>query len=168
MPRAAGAGGSPEAGERTPPSVFGRLHNTTRRRLHCVMLDLTDRFRIHVDLFPGAFIDPGQVGAAAEGQPVAMALPPGRPARPGTSVQDWLTLIVSEDEANSRLRGLPALGEPAGRQQGNPVAVMSIVERLGLTATDRDAVMAAASAGEWWTVFVSVVTQASARGDYAS
>jgi hypothetical protein len=140
------------------PAVFIRLRNTTDRRLYCVLLDLTDRFRIHADLLPGTFLGPGQVGAAAEGELIVLSLPPDRLVRPGAEVRDWLMLIVAEEEINSTVFALPRLGEPApSRTRG--VALATIVERLGLIATHRDAERATASARDWWTTIVPVVTR---------
>jgi hypothetical protein len=140
------------------PTIFVRLRNTTGRRLFGVLLNLTDRFRIHAGLFPGAFIGPAQVGVAAEGEPVVLALPPGRAVRPGAAVRDWLMLIVSEEEINSALFGLPRLGEPTPAPTRAPIALAGIVERLGRTARDRDIDCQPASARDWWTTIVPVVT----------
>jgi hypothetical protein len=138
--------------------VFVRLRNTHSRRLFCVLLDLTDRFRIHADLFSGAFIGAGEMGAAAEGLPVTLTLPHGRPIRPGASVEDWLMLIVTEEEINSRLFTMPPLGTAAATPRA-PIGVTSLVERLGLAALDRDATPSTATTGDWWTTLIPIVTR---------
>jgi hypothetical protein len=148
------------------PTVFIRLHNTADRRVYCVLLDLTDRFRLHTELLPGTFIAPGHAAAAAEGEPVALSLPPGRAVRPGAQVRDWLMVIAAEEEINSAVFALPRLGEPspdrARGQARGPLALTTIVERLGLTALHRDADRTSTSARDWWTTIVPVVTRVPA------
>lgn len=143
------------------PTVFVRLHNTTERRIYCVLLDLTDRFRVHAGLLPGTFIAPGNIAAAADGEPVTLALPPGRAVRPGAQVRDWLMLIVAEDAINSAVFELPRLGEPSPDRSraASPLAITTIVERLGLTVLHRDADRTHASARDWWTTIVPVLTR---------
>ena len=88
-----------------------------------------------------------------------LSLPPGRAVRPGAEVRDWLMLIVAEEEINSSVFALPRLGEPTLSPTRAPVALATIVERLGLIATHRDADRATASARDWWTTIVPVVTR---------
>jgi hypothetical protein len=95
---------------------------------------------------------------AAEGEPVVLALPPGRAVRPDAAVRDWLMLIVAEEEINSALFALPRLGEPAPPQTRTPIALAGIVERLGRTAMHRDIDCQPTSARDWWTTIVPVVT----------
>lgn len=145
-----------------PPTVFIRLRNTSDRRVYCVLLDLTDRFRLHADLFPGAFIAPRHTAAAAEGEPVVLSLPPGRAVRPGAEVRDWLMVIAAEEEINSAVFALPRLGEPSPERTRAARGLTTIVERLGLTALYRDADRTSTSARDWWTTIVPVVTQVPA------
>lgn len=141
-----------------PPRVFVRLRNTFDRRLWCVLLDLTDRFRIHAKLFPGDFIDAGGVGAALSGKALRAELPPGRPVVPGASVRDWFKLIVAEEQFGSAGYELPRLDEAPTRAT-RPVA-RGILERLGLAATLRDIGDDDEDepAGDWATAVIPVVT----------
>ena len=52
-----------------PPSVFMRLDNIADRPLFCVLLDLTDRFRIHAALFPGEFVEAEIFGTGGRRRP---------------------------------------------------------------------------------------------------
>jgi Caspase domain len=148
-----------------PPSIFIRIDNKSDRRLYCVLLDLTDRFRIHASLFPGSFIEPGASAAAAEGGLIALKLPHDRAVVPGAQVRDWLMLIVSEDRINSDHFALPGitergLTEPSARRlREQPAAMVGVVERLALSARYRDAERASPVARDWWTSVIEVVTR---------
>jgi hypothetical protein len=74
--------------------VFLRLRDTADRPLHCVVLDLTDRFRMHPYLFPGAWVAPG-VACVADGELIELSLPPDREPVPGARGTDWLKVLIS-------------------------------------------------------------------------
>jgi hypothetical protein len=141
----------------TAPTAFIRLRNHTDRRLFCVLLDLTDRFRLHAGLLPGAFVGPRQCAAALAGALVEFALPPDEPVRPGASVRDWLLLLVAETEFSAEPFDLPGLGRPlAGPTRTR--ALTGVLDRLGLLAVHRDVGRPAASAYDWTTRILPVVT----------
>jgi hypothetical protein len=123
-----------------PPSIFIRLRNHAGRRLFCVLLDLTDRYRAHPKLFPGAFIAPGEVGAAFEGRPIPVTLPKDREAAPGAVVKDWFKVIAADEEFSSSAYELPRLDEPGAR---------------GV----RRAPSGAPAGGDWTTSIVGLVTE---------
>jgi hypothetical protein len=142
-----------------PPTVFVRLHNTAQRPLYCVLLDLTDRYRIHAGLFPGAFIAPGHAGAALSGRPVQLSLPAGVEAVPGASVRDWFKLIVAEDEFSSRPFELDRLDARVPATERGPAGLGGILDRLGRIAVHRDVGSAEpAAAYDWTTAMVRVRT----------
>jgi len=106
-----------------PPSIFLRLRNTTDKRLFCVLLDLTDRHRMHAELFPGAYIAAHWAVPAGGAGPITLTLPPNEPVTPGASVTDWLVLLVAEEEFNSDPFSLPACANcprPGPRRSGYP------------------------------------------------
>ncbi|MES9524081.1 caspase family protein [Streptomyces capoamus] len=139
------------------PEVFIRLRNTTDRELYCVLLDLTDRFRIHPGLFPGDWIAPRHTASAAWGRAVTMSLPPGRPAVPGATGTDWLKVLVSEVPFSSQAFDLGRLGEPAATAvRGRPGGYAGVLDRLGLVALHRDADVARPQAGDWTTAILTV------------
>ncbi|SHN38287.1 caspase family protein [Cryptosporangium aurantiacum] len=143
-----------------PPVVFIRLRNRSDRRLYCALLDLTDRYQIHPDLFPGDYLGPGQVGTAVDGRRVQFSLPPGRAATRTAQGRDWLLLLVSDQEFSSAAFRLGRLGEPApDRSRGLP-GLSGVLERLALTALHRDARRESPVAHDWTTSIVEVVTQA--------
>ena len=141
-----------------PPEVFIRLRNTSDRKLFCVLLDLTGRFRIHATLFPGDFIAAGGLGAAVRGGRVRVALPDGYPPEPGRSVRDWLKLFVAEEQFSAEPFELPPLGQPIHETRGG-LAVRGLLERLGRNVVRRD--MAATGdddAYDWATDTVVIET----------
>ncbi|MFF5015029.1 caspase domain-containing protein [Streptomyces sp. NPDC001165] len=96
------------SGRPQEPWLSIRLHNrSATRTLWCVLLNLTDSYAGHTDLYPGHFIGPGHSGFALNDRPVAMSVP-ARRARPGAEVRDWLKLIVTEGELNTVPFHLPA------------------------------------------------------------
>lgn len=98
-----------------PPSIFIRLRNHAERRLYCVLLDLTDRYRVHPKLFPGAYVGAGEAGAALAGRSIPVKLPPERALAPGSEVKDWFKLIAADKEFSSLAFDLPRLDEPPAR-----------------------------------------------------
>jgi hypothetical protein len=100
-----------------PPEIFIRIRNRSPMRLWCVLLNLTDRYRSHAALFPGAFVAPNHTAAAFEGRPVPVKLPASRPVEPGASVRDWCQLIVSDQEIPSLAFHLPPLEEAGLRKR---------------------------------------------------
>ncbi|WP_212988562.1 caspase family protein [Actinoplanes auranticolor] len=146
------------AGGWEPPEIFVRLHNTSDRRLYCVLLDLNSRFRVDHSLFPGDFIGPGRHGAAVSGRRIRAALPDGMRPEPGIRVRDRLKLIVAERQFSAQPFRLPALG--AGPERA-AFDAPDLAERLGAVAAFRDLVDAGAGDGtyDWTTDTVSLVTE---------
>jgi hypothetical protein len=149
----------PQAGGMVAPVVFVRLDNTADRELFCVLLDLTDRFRIHANLFPGDFVKARTKVAAGQGRLIEFAFPPGRQLRGGASVRDWLMLIVSEDRIDAEHFALPRLGEPPLPADRAGIGLPGLIERLALTARLRDADVKPAVAHDWWTSVTNVITR---------
>ncbi|MFD6680171.1 caspase family protein [Micromonospora parva] len=138
----------------TPQTVFIRLHNRSDRRLFCVLLDLTERFRVHAELFPGSFVAPRGRAAALRGRRVVAALPQGEAPEPGARVRDWLKLVVAEEQFGPAPFELPALGAPRGVDRG-PLAVRGFLDRIGRAVQHRDLVASAEDgAYDWTTVTV--------------
>ena len=154
------------------PEVFIRLRNTTGKRLYCVLLDLTDRHRIHADLFPGEYVDRHWTADVGYGAPIAMSLPPDQTLEPGASVTDWLMLLVAEEPFNSEPFALPRLRATArGPARGTDrIGLNGVLDRLGLLATRRDAAPAPRVARDWAVTVVELKTllpgkiDAGARG----
>jgi hypothetical protein len=128
-----------DGGTWVPPSVFIRLRNTTDRKLFCVLLDLTDRHRMHANLFPGEYIEQRWTAEAGNGGPITLTLPPGRPVEPGASVTDWLVLLVAEEPFSSAPFSLPRLREiPKEVSRNTRSGITGVLDRLGLLAVQRD------------------------------
>ncbi|MEU1684794.1 caspase family protein [Micromonospora sp. NPDC005707] len=143
----------------TPPTVFVRLHNRGDRKLFCVLLDLTERFRVHAELFPGDFVAPRGRTAALRGRRVVAALPPGRVPEPGAQVRDWLKLVVAEEQFSPEPFEMPALGGPRGVDRG-PLAIRGFLDRVGRAVQHRDlAASADDGAYDWTTVVVPLTVE---------
>jgi len=125
------------------PRRFIRLRNNTDQPLHCVLLDLTERFRIDAGLFRDGRVDAGTVVAAGEGDPVEFHLPDDTPVQPGLSYRDWLTLIVSTDQVDA----LP-YEQPSLRRDHKEV-----------TPSRRRDARTLARISDWWTTTLAVVTE---------
>lgn len=146
-----------------PPTAFVRLRNTTDDRLYCVLLDLTDQHRMHAELFPGAFVAAHWTAEAGNGRPITLSLPPGRPVEPGSSVTDWLVLLVSQAPFSSDPFSLPRLREvPRGSVRGGRRGITGVLDRLGLLAVRRDADAAPGPALDWAVTVLEVTTRVPA------
>ena len=142
-----------------PPSVFVRLRNTTDRRLFCVLLDLTDRYRMHADLFPGEYVAGHWTAEVGRGGPITLSLPPDRPVERGASVTDWLVLLVAEERFSSDPFSLPRLGEVSRHAvRGVPRGITGVLDRLGVRAVRRDVVPTPAAALDWGVTVVEIRT----------
>ncbi|MET7806635.1 caspase family protein [Micromonospora chersina] len=146
-------------GRWVPPTVFVRIRNDSGRRLYVVLLDITERHRVHAGLFSGDHIAPGHVGAALYGRPVELRLPPGRSADPGATTRDWFVLLAAEEQFSSAPFELPAVDDIWPGRTRAPLAVTGLLGRLGLAAVHRDAAAAQSGACEWLSIAVPVVTK---------
>jgi len=142
----------------TPPAVTVRLVNTTDRRLYCVLLNLTDTFRIHARLFPGEHVAATWTAAAAAGRPITLSLPPGRPIVPGARVTDRLLLLVAEEEFSAEPFLLPRLRDPQPAGKRTAAALTGILDRIGLDVTKREADFDEPAATDWAVQSVEIVT----------
>jgi len=143
-----------------PPEVFIRLHNTSPRRLFCVLLDLAPTFRVHAGLFAGDFIAPGGRGAGAEGRRIRAYLPAGLTPEPGARVRDRLILLVAEQQFSAEPFLLPELGGRLTRAR-SALGSRGLLERIGDTAVRRDLGGAGPDLGnyDWTTESVTLVTE---------
>jgi hypothetical protein len=152
------------AGGLVPPRVFVRLRNTAERRLHCALLDLTDRFEVFTGLFPGGWVGAGVSACAAKGAPIAFGLPEDTALRGGVRVADWLKVLICEEPFGSEVFALPPLGggldpDPTPvPEHGGAYPHRGTLDRLGLAAAARDAPRPD-SARDWSTGVLTVVTR---------
>jgi hypothetical protein len=143
------------------PKVFIRLCNTVDRPLYCVLLDLTDRYRIHPELFPGSLVAPLHTTAVDHGEPIEVSLPPGRQPRPGATSTDWLKLLVAERSFSSAAFSLPRLGEPT-IEPSRSVPLSGVLDRLGSAALHRTR-PDSAPALDWTADVLTVITHVPDR-----
>jgi hypothetical protein len=119
------------------PEIFLRLHNTSDRMLYCVLLDLTPRFKVHAQLFPGDFVAPGESGAALAGRRIRVYFPGDTRPEPGRSITDRLKLIVAEEQFSQQPFLMPALGARIAPTRG-ALGRRGLLERLAGAAVHRD------------------------------
>ncbi|MFF8815436.1 caspase family protein [Streptomyces pactum] len=146
----------------TLPRARVRIHNDSPHRLWCVLLDLTDSYAASPELYEGDFVGPRRQAVALAGAPVDLWLPPDRPFRPGASVQDWLKLLVTENELNTAPFVLPAWSPdaPTARGGGGDGGLLRL-SAPGTRSGSRDmgaGSRPAADPGRWGTALVPVRT----------
>ncbi|MBD0424521.1 caspase family protein [Streptomyces sp. TRM S81-3] len=144
------------------PRARVRIHNDSPYRLWCVLLDLTDSYAADPALYEGDFVGPRRRAVALGGAPVDLWLPPDRPFQPGASVQDWLKLLVTENELNTAPFLLPAWSPdaPATRGAYAPDGPLRFTSP-GPASGSRDmgaGPRPAADPGRWGTALVPVRT----------
>ena len=148
-----------------PPSAFIRLRNTTDQKLFCVLLDLTDRHRMHAELFPGEHVAGRRTADVGRGGPITLSLPSDQPVEPGASVTDWLVLLVAEEPFSSDPFSLPRLGEVAQRAvRSRRGGITGALDRLGLLAVTRDVAPPPGAALDWTVKVVEVTTRVPGGG----
>jgi hypothetical protein len=74
-------------------------------------------------------------------------------------VRDVLKLLVAEEEFNSAPFRLGRLGERTTGTRAGPMAISGMLDRLGLAVMYRDAGRRAASALDWTTSELTIVTR---------
>ncbi|KUJ44745.1 caspase family protein [Verrucosispora sp. FIM060022] len=151
-----------EQGTWRPPTVFVQLRNNSGRKLFFVLLNITERHRVHATLFAGDHVAPGHVGAALYGRAVEFTIPAGDPVQPGARTRDWLLLLAAEEQFSSAPFELPAIEDISADRRRSPLAVAGLLGRLGLAAVHRDAGAAGTGASDWITLAVPVVTEVPA------
>jgi hypothetical protein len=147
------------SGRWVPPRVFIRLRNTTEHDLYCVLLDLTDRFRVHPGLFPGDRIKAGYTAAAARGGAITLRLPTDRAVKPGAFGTDYLKLLISEQPFSCLPFELPGLREPIPGTNRESEVYRAVFGRLGLIAVHRDADPECGPPHDWATTMLPVITR---------
>lgn len=150
--------------EWVPPEVFIALRNTGSRQIYCVLLDMTDRFRSDIGLFPGDLVAPHGTAWAANGEPIAFSLPAGRGLEPGARAADWLKVLIAEEPFNAAPFSLPRLGEPGPPPDPGPgsrgaLALHGVLGRVGRAVAGRGAPESEPAALDWATVILPVVTR---------
>ncbi|HEY9672889.1 MAG TPA: hypothetical protein V6D11_15705, partial [Waterburya sp.] len=94
-----------ENGEWRQPTCRVKLTNTSDESLYCALLNLTDRFGVSAELFPGGgvWLEPGQEAWVLEGKPIYGSVPKELRERGITECKDILKLIVCTAEFDATL-----------------------------------------------------------------
>ncbi|WP_310372474.1 hypothetical protein [Catenuloplanes atrovinosus] len=119
------------------PQIHVRLRNRRGKRLYCVLLNLSGNYRIHARLFPGDFVDPGEIAWAVRGGPIRVGLPRSAPLVPGGRSRDWLKLLVAEEQFGASAFAMPPLGEDVTAAR-DVNGLDGLLDRLGRRAVHRE------------------------------
>ncbi|WP_204294657.1 caspase family protein [Actinoplanes campanulatus] len=141
-----------------PPAIFVRLRNLRDEPLYCALLDLTSMFAVRVNLFPGDFIGPRRLAAAAEGRRLAVHQPDGKPIRPGGRDRTWLKLMVCRTPFSVEQFALPPIGRRSSTSRLASPSLLSAVGRLAVTES-HDAATDPSPTGDaydWWTTMIPI------------
>jgi hypothetical protein len=154
---------SKDGGAWQAPYVWIYLHNDSSRDLYCTLLDLTDRYRCHSRLFPGALLPAGAVTVAFDGRPVDVSVPKERLGAQDSEVLDWMKLVACEQRFAPGGYELPNLdGIIAARSATRAAGPRSVLDRLADRVVTRDAGddgdEASTQAPEWTTALVTLRT----------
>lgn len=98
----------------TPPHRTFRLHNTADQPLYCVLLNLTERFKVAGGLFSSR-IEANATAPVASGEAIYFELPVALANALDVEYRDWLLLIVSTDEIDANPYELDALDNTRSR-----------------------------------------------------
>lgn len=92
-------------GEWQEPQFRVRLKNHSRQRLYCILLDLTETYKITSELLPGGgvWLDPGAETFALAGEPILASVPNELWEQGVIETTDLLKIIVSTDECDATL-----------------------------------------------------------------
>ncbi|MEP7115925.1 MAG: hypothetical protein ABI862_21850, partial [Ilumatobacteraceae bacterium] len=109
------------------PNVFMHLMNTSDRDLHVALLDLTDRLECDV-LYQTKKLAAGTEDNVNEkGGPMKLSLSAGVDPVPGARTQDWLKIIVSENEFGANAFKLDAIGEQSRSVGAAPSNMLELI-----------------------------------------
>ena len=94
-------------GEWQEPQIKIKLTNTSKRRLYCMLFDLTDRFKVTATLIPGGgvWLDPAPKNEAwaYNGEAIPASVPDELWQHGMIEYKDLLKLVVSTEECNATL-----------------------------------------------------------------
>jgi hypothetical protein len=89
-----------------------RIKNKSNHRLYCILLDLTETYKISSELIPGGgvWLNPGEETYAFDGEPIFASIPDEVWKQGVCEITDLLKLIVCDDECDATLLDQDELG----------------------------------------------------------
>lgn len=128
-------------GEWHEPQIKLKLTNNSKRRLYCMLFDLTDRFKMTAALLPGGGIwldpKPNNEAWASAGEPIPVSLPEELWRQGMTEYKDLIKLVLSTDECNATLFEQDNI-EVRYESRGTRGGVANTLERMMQRVLTRD------------------------------
>ncbi len=153
------------------PKIKIKLTNTTDQKLFCMLLDLTEAFKVSSALLPngGTWLPPKDENATGElwankGQAITLTLRDEFWKQGVTEFKDWLKLIVSTEEGDATLLEQKQLDITFEKSRGlatRSAAAMNTLQRLMKRVQTRDLDASpeeADSLADWYTSEVVFTT----------
>ncbi|MEP7113115.1 MAG: caspase family protein [Ilumatobacteraceae bacterium] len=109
------------------PHVFMHLKNTSDRDLYVALLDLTDRLECTVSYQTTKLVAGQEDNVNPKGGPMNLSLSQGVDPVPGARTQDWLKIIVSENEFGANAFKLDAIGEQSRSVGAAPSNMLELI-----------------------------------------
>jgi hypothetical protein len=138
------------------PRVFLRLRNRSGRRLHCVLLELTDGYEIATGLFDGEAIGAGRTAFVRDGTAARMLLPAGRAPLPGARAAEWFKVLISTEPLSPQPFRLGPPGGPGRSASRAAPGVRTVLEAFGFGDGRKAAQPETARAADWAAVTIPV------------
>jgi tetratricopeptide (TPR) repeat protein len=143
------------------PTFKLRLTNTSKRRLYCAVLDLTEMFKVDAGLQETGSVrlEPGETAWALGGEPVAASVPDELWQQGVIEFKDTLKLIVATEEFDARLLEQGALDAPTRKGGTRALPRNSSLNRLMRQMQTRDVKPGKpAMVDDWQTSELSLTT----------
>jgi pimeloyl-ACP methyl ester carboxylesterase len=129
-------------GEWHEPQIKIKLTNNTKRRLYCMLFDLTERFKVTGALLPGGGIwldaKPQNEAWAYEGESIPVSLPEELWRQGMTEYKDLIKLVVSTDECNATLFEQDNIEVHYDTRSTRGVVILNTLERMMQRVHTRD------------------------------
>jgi Caspase domain len=143
------------------PHVFMRLKNTSDGDLYVALLDLTDRLECDVSYQTKKLAAGAENNVNDEGGPMKLTLSSGVDPVPGARTQDWLKIVVSENQFDANAFELAAVGEQSRSVGTAPSNMLELIAARtvsrAITAVDPSQVES--TGADWCATTIALVIE---------